>query len=344
MERKKLEEIEQRKKQAAEAKAKEKRSVKESWKKFFCLRWSQLDKKDAWNMFVTTVTIGCGGDMLYSFATHQVRINAYRRRVMQQNNRNSQSQTNSSSPPSQPQPQCQYQDPRPPAVLTRRNIVATDEECSICMDEIAEVVDEINQLPCGTENQPHRFCTDCLRGHINNALRELRLPKCPHAGCDTHLSERHVKLVTNNNPQVIQRFDEATRRSISSSLAENEQAIFCPGANCIMHWVIERGTRLTMTCAQCQTRFCTGCQHNHDQRITCQEAEQSENDNWIQNHTRPCPSCNANIERNDGCNHMTCGSCYAHFCWTCGARAIDGRSRLVCDSYTCRTENRQVWG
>jgi ariadne-1 len=25
---------------------------------------------------------------------------------------------------------------------------------------------------------------------------------------------------------------------------------------------------------------------------------------WIKANTRPCPSCNVNIEKNDGCNHM----------------------------------------
>ena len=27
---------------------------------------------------------------------------------------------------------------------------------------------------------------------------------------------------------------------------------------------------------------------------------------WIKANTRPCPQCNIPIEKNDGCNHMTC--------------------------------------
>jgi len=40
---------------------------------------------------------------------------------------------------------------------------------------------------------------------------------------------------------------------------------------------------------------------------------------WLKANTRPCPRCNVPIEKNDGCNHMTCTnqSCNHEFCWIC---------------------------
>jgi ankyrin repeat protein len=40
---------------------------------------------------------------------------------------------------------------------------------------------------------------------------------------------------------------------------------------------------------------------------------------WMKANTRPCPKCKAPIEKNDGCNHMTCSnrSCRHEFCWIC---------------------------
>ncbi|KAL3917601.1 MAG: hypothetical protein SGILL_004635, partial [Bacillariaceae sp.] len=40
---------------------------------------------------------------------------------------------------------------------------------------------------------------------------------------------------------------------------------------------------------------------------------------WIKANTQTCPSCNVNIEKNDGCNHMICSNpqCLYEFCWIC---------------------------
>jgi len=44
---------------------------------------------------------------------------------------------------------------------------------------------------------------------------------------------------------------------------------------------------------------------------------ESETANWILANTRKCPACNARIEKNQGCNHMTCRMCKHDFCWIC---------------------------
>jgi len=48
---------------------------------------------------------------------------------------------------------------------------------------------------------------------------------------------------------------------------------------------------------------------------------EAENVNWIIINTKQCPMCNKSIEKNQGCNHITCaknsGGCGHDFCWIC---------------------------
>ena len=38
---------------------------------------------------------------------------------------------------------------------------------------------------------------------------------------------------------------------------------------------------------------------------------------WIASCTTRCPRCKSPIEKNGGCNHMTCKYCANEFCWLC---------------------------
>ena len=38
-----------------------------------------------------------------------------------------------------------------------------------------------------------------------------------------------------------------------------------------------------------------------------------------ENDIRDCPGCKTEVEKIDGCNHMTCVACQCHFCWVCCA-------------------------
>ena len=41
------------------------------------------------------------------------------------------------------------------------------------------------------------------------------------------------------------------------------------------------------------------------------------NDMWIKKNTKKCPDCKTDIEKNQGCMHMTCRNCRNEFCWMC---------------------------
>ena len=44
---------------------------------------------------------------------------------------------------------------------------------------------------------------------------------------------------------------------------------------------------------------------------------EEETKKWLEENTKRCPNCGANINKNGGCNHMTCKNCGYEFCWLC---------------------------
>lgn len=38
---------------------------------------------------------------------------------------------------------------------------------------------------------------------------------------------------------------------------------------------------------------------------------------WMYFNTQDCPNCHYTIQKNEGCNHMTCKKCAHEFCWIC---------------------------
>ncbi|KAK7025550.1 hypothetical protein VNI00_015903 [Paramarasmius palmivorus] len=48
--------------------------------------------------------------------------------------------------------------------------------------------------------------------------------------------------------------------------------------------------------------------------------EEQANKAWLEASTMACPGCGMNVEKNLGCNHMTCVKCKVHFCYKCGEK------------------------
>jgi ariadne-1 len=84
------------------------------------------------------------------------------------------------------------------------------------------------------------------------------------------------------------------------------------------------------TC-ECGQRICWRCRGEAHAPLSCEYLDQwlkitkaeSLQAKWICENTKPCPKCARRIEKNGGCNHMTCrtangNGCGYEFCWVCG--------------------------
>ena len=126
-----------------------------------------------------------------------------------------------------------------------------------------------------------------------------------------------------------------------------EKLKWCPAPNC--EYAVECGVKQrdlpkivpTVECA-CHHRFCFGCSLNDHQPAPCSLVKKwlkkceddSETANWISANTKECPKCQSGIEKNGGCNHMTCRKCKNEFCWICmGNWAEHGQSWYNCNRF-----------
>ncbi|KAF4621447.1 hypothetical protein D9613_000058 [Agrocybe pediades] len=94
-------------------------------------------------------------------------------------------------------------------------------------------------------------------------------------------------------------------------------------------------------------KFCFGCPIEGDHRpVICNVAkmwlkkcrDDSETANWIKSNTKECTNCQSTIEKNGGCNHMTCKKCKHEFCWVCmGPWSEHGTAWYSCNRYDEKT-------
>ena len=99
--------------------------------------------------------------------------------------------------------------------------------------------------------------------------------------------------------------------------------VFCPYKNCEGFSFKEKDNKF-LKCNKGH-KFCSDCKFEGWHKGTkCGEDEKKDMElfvQWKKNHNvKICPNCQAPIEKNEGCNHMTCINCKYEFCWLCNQK------------------------
>jgi ariadne-1 len=97
------------------------------------------------------------------------------------------------------------------------------------------------------------------------------------------------------------------------------------------------GAPADIQCA-CGYRFCFKCNREAHAPSSCENLvkwlrqcqDDGETHKWIMVNTKDCPKCNSAIEKNGGCNHMTCRKCTYEFCWICSGPWLN---HVDCNAY-----------
>lgn len=190
--------------------------------------------------------------------------------------------------------------------------------CDICIEDLPS--GETTKMDCG-----HCFCNNCWTEHFIVKINDgqSKRIKCMAHKCNAICDESVVRnLVSKTNPDLAEKFD---RFLLESYIEDNKRVKWCPSTpHCGNAIRVEDDQFCEVECS-CGVQFCFGCSLEAHSPCSCLMWElwvkkcrdESETVNWITVHTKPCPKCHKPVEKNGGCNLVSC-ICGQAFCWLCG--------------------------
>ncbi|TLD30007.1 S-adenosyl-L-methionine-dependent methyltransferase [Venturia nashicola] len=189
-------------------------------------------------------------------------------------------------------------------------------------------------IVCGDELSPSRFshrpitsscshecntCRKCVRQWIKSSLNANGPDKLTCTECPSVL--RHADVKAHASSRQFDRYDSFLTRSV---ITADPDFHWCISPTCTSgHSHISTSSTTTnpiFTCPSCYLRQCithkvpwhTGetCEsYTHRLTNTARwKQEEKASEQKIKDTTKPCPKCKACIEKNEGCDHMTCRS------------------------------------
>ncbi|CAN7048308.1 hypothetical protein IGI04_025630 [Brassica rapa subsp. trilocularis] len=191
--------------------------------------------------------------------------------------------------------------------------------CDICVEDVAGH-HHMTRMDCG-----HCFCNNCWAAHFTVKINEgqSKRIRCMAYKCNAICDEDVVRsLVSKTQPDLAEKFD---RFLIESYIEDNKMVKWCPSTpHCGNAIRVEDDELCEVECS-CGFQFCFSCSYQAHSPCSCSMWElwrkkchdESETVNWITVHTKPCPKCYKPVEKNGGCNLVTC-ICGQSFCWLCG--------------------------
>mmetsp|Transcript_328 Transcript_328/g.940 ORF Transcript_328/g.940 Transcript_328/m.940 type:complete len:670 (+) Transcript_328:114-2123(+) len=196
-------------------------------------------------------------------------------------------------------------------------------DCAICMSNGVATTQSVCLPGCN-----HRYCSECMSGYLASRVADgdVLNVRCPHwwEGCLQHIDDEAFVRTVLDEAQVTRWIRLRKLKSVPSARE-------CPKCNTIAEGQPQT-QQLRCPKPECGAEFCLlhGDLHPND---TCANFERrmqmrdNRSEGWKRRHAVPCPKCHEFIEKDGGCNHMTCRVCPGgtHFCFLC-TREFTGSS------------------
>uniref|UniRef100_A0A7S1Q8V7 RBR-type E3 ubiquitin transferase n=1 Tax=Neobodo designis TaxID=312471 RepID=A0A7S1Q8V7_NEODS len=216
-------------------------------------------------------------------------------------------------------------------------------DCGMCWDSVP--AGSSAALACC-----HAFCMDCWGSHLQYALKNqgsnVIAVRCPQKECPQFCGRQAYAAVFGKKSAEFARYAEFVVKAFVENSDRHRE---CPAPNCnlvaqyMRPMAAVEGPSAPVHC-DCGFDFCFACGFEDHAPASCaemtawrkKEVDESETANWVAANTKPCPgkSCGKTVEKNGGCNHMTCPACKHEWCWVCeGPWSTHGSSYYKCNQF-----------
>jgi hypothetical protein len=210
------------------------------------------------------------------------------------------------------------------AVREKEKIEAERTKCDICLEQLYGE-DFWPLTVCG-----HTFHIKCLGMHFHSKIQERQFPlKCPAVRCgqDAQQVDIHEVLDTED----IRKYEDFYFKKFVEERS-NEYS-WCPTAGCEYVFIYDHHNPMgaNFLCPLCLQNYCLDCRVQYHTGKSCGEYKAdkinstfSKDDEQFLSFVKgakfkQCGKCKFWVERNQGCNHMTC-RCGYQFCYQCGGQ------------------------
>ncbi|CAF0942659.1 unnamed protein product [Rotaria sordida] len=203
-------------------------------------------------------------------------------------------------------------------------ISSSTRECDVCF--VGKPKQEFYPIYSETCEHSRRYiCNSCTYDSVKvilNSAMSSQMP-CPEIDCSTKWDSheiRRVLLVANDN-LLLKKYDAYQIRQY----LENDDKFFWCAHECGSgQYHYRRSTRNPkITCILCKKDTCAFHRIKWHEGMTCNQYDRfypsrdAGTRKWIKRYSKKCPGCQSNIEKNGGCDHITCPKCRYQFCWDC---------------------------
>ncbi|KAJ4915054.1 RING/U-box superfamily protein [Raphanus sativus] len=189
----------------------------------------------------------------------------------------------------------------------------------------------------------HRICFTCIRDCVSSQLERGDTVLCPYPGCEKELVLEDCRGIVDDDA-----LNLIIHRKKEKAIPVLDR-VYCPKPSCNFLMsdrdlplgisIDPRQKSVARTCVECGLCFCKKCHVPWHYKKTCDEFKKSpsyltsdaalleslvKTEGWMK-----CPQCATVVQKNGGCQRISCRHCNHKFCYACGAACT--RKKMSCN-------------